>query len=83
MLKLFRLIFIRNFRSILTLFSVLFLSSTGFLVMRELTENIEIAVSRETQPLFGADIRISPRSYIAEPLIDIVSPYLSGTSYSW
>jgi hypothetical protein len=52
MLKLFRLIFIRNLSSIITLFSILFLAGTGFLVMRELTENIELAVSRETTPLF-------------------------------
>lgn len=83
MFKLFRLIFGRNIRSIGVLFFVLFLSSTGFLVMRQLTENIEIAVSRETQPIFGADIRISPRNYTPEPIISILSPYLSGVSYSW
>ena len=83
MFKLFRLIFIRNLPSIATLFVVLFLSSTGFLVMRELTENIEVAVSREAQPLFGADIRISSPDYTSEPLIERVSPYLSGISYSW
>lgn len=83
MLKLFRLIFGRNIRSIGILFLVLFLASTGFLVMRQLTENIEVAVSRESQPLFGADIRISPRNYTPESLIRIFSPYLSGSSYSW
>ena len=51
--------------------------------MRELTENIEVAVSREAQPLFGADIRISSPDYTSEPLIERVSPYLSGISYSW
>ena len=51
MLKLFRLILGRNLRSVLTLFFVLFLASTGFLVMRELTENIR---SQERQ-----DIRVA------------------------
>ena len=83
MLKIFRLIFGRNIRSIGILFLVLFLASTGFLVMRQLTENIEVAVSRESQPLFGADIRISPRNYTPESLMRIFSPYLSGSSYSW
>ena len=53
MLRLFSLILGRNIRSILTLFFVLFLASTGFLVMRQLTENVEMSVSRETTPLFG------------------------------
>lgn len=83
MYKLFRLIFGRNIYSIGILFFVLFLASTGFLVMRELTENIEVAVSRETQPLFGADIRISPGSYSSSLLIQEIAPYLSGYSYSW
>jgi UPF0716 family protein affecting phage T7 exclusion len=77
MWKLFRLILGRNIGPILTLFFVLFLASTGFLVMRQLAENIEVAVSRETRPLFGADIRVSPRDYISTPIIDTISAYLS------
>lgn len=79
----FRLIFTRNIRSVLTLFLVILLSSTGFLVMRELTENISQLVAKETQPLFGADIRISPRSYTATPIIESIAPYLSGVTYSY
>ncbi len=83
MYTIFRLIFIRNIRSVLTLFLVILLSSTGFLVMRELTENIGGLVARETQPIFGADIRVSPRSYISTPIIDSVAPYLSSIQYSY
>lgn len=77
MFKLFRLILGRNIGSILTLFFVLFLASTGFLVMRQLAENIEVIVSQETRPLFGADIRVSPRDYVATPIIETLTPYLS------
>lgn len=63
MFKLFLLIFTRNIRSISVLFLILVLSGTGFLVIRELTENIEKLVAEKTQPFFGADIRITNNSY--------------------
>lgn len=59
MLKLLRLIIFRNIRSLIILFFVVLFASTGFLLMRELTGNIEASVARETRPLFGADLRIS------------------------
>ncbi len=83
MYKLFRLIFIRNIWSILTLFLVLLLASTGFLFMRQLTENIQVAVSRETAPLFGADMKVSPKNYTSIPIIETISPYLSWITYSF
>lgn len=83
MFKLFQLLFIRNFSSVFTLFLVLILASTGFLVMRELTENIELLVAKETAPLFGADIIIGSPGYQSTPIIDRVRPILSDASYVW
>jgi len=83
MLKLFSLLFRRNFRSISVLFIVLVLSSTGFLVMRQLTENIENLVAQKTQPLFGGDIRITVNGYLSGTLEEKISPYLSGITYSF
>lgn len=77
MLKLFSLLFRRNFRSIAVLFIVLLLSSTGFLVMRQLTENIEELVAKKTQPLFGGDIRITFTGYLSGTLREKFAPYLS------
>lgn len=51
--------------------------------MRELTTNIENLVAKETQPIFGADIRISPKSYITAPIIETLIQYLSGFVYSY
>lgn len=83
MLKLFFLIFTRNIRSISVLFSILVLSATGFLVIRQLTENIERLVAEKTQPFFGADIRITSNSYSSWTIIDAISPYLSWITYSY
>lgn len=83
MFKIFRLLFIRNFSSVFTLFLVLILASTGFLVMRELTENIELLVAKETAPIFGADIIIGSPGYQSIPIIDRVRPILSNLSYTW
>ncbi len=83
MFKLFSLLFRRNFRSIAILFWVLLLSSAGFLVMRQLTENIERLVSEKTQPLFGGDIRVTFNGYLSGSLIEKVTPYLSWTTYSF
>ncbi len=77
MLKLFSLLFRRNFQSIVVLFLVLLLSSTGFLVMRQLTENIERLVAEKTQPFFGGDIRITFNGYMTGSIIERISPYLS------
>jgi predicted lysophospholipase L1 biosynthesis ABC-type transport system permease subunit len=65
------------------LFSIVFLASTGLLTMRELTANIEASISRETRPIFGADLRIYHTGIAPDTLIDTFSPYLSGTEYSW
>ena len=59
MFTLFRLLLIRNWRSLTTLSIVIFFASTAFLVMRLLTTNIENSVATETKPLFGADLKIS------------------------
>ncbi len=83
MLKIFSLIFTRNIRSIAVLFSILVLSATGFLVIRQLTENIEKLVALKTQPFFGADIRITSNSYSSWTIFDRISPYLSGITYSY
>lgn len=83
MFKLFGLIFIRNIRPVMVLFLVIFLATSGFLIMRELTTNIEKLVAKETQPIFGADIRISPKAYMVNPIITTVMPYLSGFVYSY
>jgi putative ABC transport system permease protein len=65
------------------LFFVILLASTGFLTMRELTGNIEASISRETRPIFGADLRISHEWLAPSALIETFAPYLSGTEYSW
>lgn len=59
MLNLISLLISRNWRSLAILFSVVLFASTGFLVMRLISSNIELTVARETRPLFGADLRIS------------------------
>lgn len=79
MLKLFRLIFEKNIISVWVLFFVLFLASTSFLVIRELTTNIERTVAEKVQPLFGTDIKISPKNYTSRSLSEIITPYLSGS----
>lgn len=60
MLTLFRLIFFRNWRSLLVLFGVILSSSVGFITLGQLTNNIKTSVATETRPLFGADVIISP-----------------------
>jgi predicted lysophospholipase L1 biosynthesis ABC-type transport system permease subunit len=62
---------------------VIFFASFGFIVMAQLTKNIEDAVSRETRPLFGADIRVSPRSFSADSLVLRASGALLGMDYSY
>lgn len=83
MLKIFFLIFTRNIRSIAVLFFILVLSGTWFLVIRQLTENIERLVAEKTQPFFGGDIRITSNSYSSWTIIDIISPYLSWITYTY
>jgi predicted lysophospholipase L1 biosynthesis ABC-type transport system permease subunit len=83
MFKIFQLTLLRNWRSIAVLFAVLLLSNVGFLMMRQLTANIEQQVVAQTAPLFGADIRISSQDDQESPLFERVAPYLSGVSYSW
>ena len=83
MYKIFQLILLRNWRNIAVLFLVLLLSNIGFLMMRQLTANIEKQVIEQTQPLFGADIRISGSEDTSVELIDRLRPYLSGVVYSW
>ncbi len=83
MFRFFRLIFLRHVRAVLSLFFVLLLANTWFLVIRQVTENVEQIVAKETGPLFGADVIVSPRTYTAVPIIDQVRPILSGSSYSW
>lgn len=83
MFHIFLLIFTRNIRSIFVLFFVLMLSCTGFLVIRQLTENVELWVAQKTQPLFGADIRITNTLYTSWSLIEDISPYLTGITYSF
>jgi predicted lysophospholipase L1 biosynthesis ABC-type transport system permease subunit len=52
-------------------------------MMRQLTANIEKQVVEQTQPLFGADIRISTSEDTGEELVDRLRPFLSGVIYSW
>ena len=83
MLTLFRHIFQRNSRSVFILFLVLYLTGTGFLFIRELTENVTLLVSRETKPIFGSDIHVVPNSYTSTPLQELVASTLSGMTYTW
>ncbi|MBX9808823.1 hypothetical protein K2X92_00330, partial [Candidatus Gracilibacteria bacterium] len=83
MLHIFVLIFTRNIRSISVLFLILVLSATGFLVIRQLTENIEKLVAEKTQPFFGADIRVTSNSYSNGTIYEKISPYLSGVIHSY
>ena len=83
MTTLLRLIILRNWRSLVILFSVILFASTGFLTMQELTSNIEVSIARETRPLFGADLRIYHEGLASRSLIETFSPYLSGSEYSW
>ena len=52
MTPLLRLIILRNWRPLAILCAVVLLATTGFLVMRQLTTNIEMSISRETRPIF-------------------------------
>lgn len=83
MFAIFRLIFRRNKGSVLALFFVILLASTGFLLLKQLTLNIETQISKETRPLFGADIRVSARSFVTGSIIERVTPFLSGVAYSY
>ncbi len=83
MIKLLRLLISRNWKSLAILFSVILFTSTGFLIMRLITDNIELTVARETRPLFGADLRISYEWLPPDSLITTYSPFLSGTKYRW
>lgn len=40
-------------------------------------------MAQKTQPLFGADIRITSTHYTSGSLIDIIAPYLTGITYSF
>ena len=82
MFTLFRLLLIRNWRSLATLSIVIFFASTAFLVMRLLTTNIENSVATETKPLFGADFKISYEWPPPESLAETFSKYLSGYDYT-
>lgn len=79
MYRLFRLIIARNWRSIFILFFTLFLTGAGFITMRLLTDNVSESVSRETRPLFGADLKISYEWLPEKPLALTFSEYLSGS----
>lgn len=81
MFTLFRLLLIRNWKSLLTLSVVIFFATTAFLVMKLLTTNIEMSVARETKPLFGADLKFSYEWLPPESLLTTFSKYLSGYSY--
>ncbi len=83
MFTLFRLIILRNWRSIALLFAVILFASTGFVTIRSLTDNIETSVAKETRPLFWADLRISHEWLAPAPLIDTFALYLSGYTYNW
>lgn len=79
MYRLFRLIIGRNWRSIFILFFTLFLTGTWFITMRLLTDNVSESISRETRPLFGADLKISHEWLPEKPITQTFAPYLSGT----
>lgn len=82
MKKLFLALFLRNIRSITTLFLVILCASTGFIVIQELAKNIENSVASETKPLFWADLKISYEWAAPEPLIRTFGAYLT-TSHTW
>lgn len=78
MFHLFTRIIFSNIRSIVTLFFVILFTSTLFIMLRELTTNIESLVARETRPLFGTDLMVSPRGYASGDILPMIAPYLSG-----
>jgi predicted lysophospholipase L1 biosynthesis ABC-type transport system permease subunit len=83
MLTLLRLIILRNWQALLTLFFVTLFSGVGFITLGQLTTNIESSVASETRPLFGADMIISVDGYTGASLYATFAPYLSGEIYTW
>jgi len=83
MLTLLRLIILRNWQSLLTLFFVTLFSGVGFITLGQLTTNIESSVASETRPLFGADLIVSVDGYTGASLHEVFAPYLSGETYTW
>jgi putative ABC transport system permease protein len=83
MRTLLRLLFLRNWRSLLTLFFLITFSGIGFITLGQLTTNIETSVATETRPLFGADMIISVDGYTGASLHDIFAPYLKEEQYEW
>jgi len=83
MLTLLRLIILRNWQSLLTLFFVTLFSGVGFITLGQLTTNIERSVASETRPLFGADLIVSVDGYTGASLYEVFAPYLSGETYTW
>ena len=83
MFTLFRIITLRNWQSLVTLFLITLFSSVGFITLGQLTTNIESSVASETRPLFGADMILSVDGYTGASLHEMVAPYLSGETYTW
>lgn len=83
MFKLFSRIILSNWRSLIILFVVILFASTGFITLRQITNNIESSVASETRPLFGADLIVSPRGYATGDILPLISPYLLWETYQF
>lgn len=69
MFTLFSRIILSNIRPLVILFVVMLFASTGFITLRQVTTNVESSVARETRPLFGTDLMISPRGYASGDIL--------------
>lgn len=81
MFRIFRLLFLSKPGAVFRLFLVFTLALTGFLSVRELTQNVERGVAEEVRPFLGGDVSISTNEPSSGSLLPLVSSRLSGIAY--
>ncbi|MFZ4461361.1 MAG: hypothetical protein ACOYN2_02180 [Patescibacteria group bacterium] len=81
MFSLFRTFLFAHPKSVIRMFVVFVLAFSGFLIIKELTENVELTVARESRPFLGADITISTSEFMTGSIEKMIASSLSGTTY--
>jgi predicted lysophospholipase L1 biosynthesis ABC-type transport system permease subunit len=81
MFTLFRTLVTADPKSILRIFAVFVLAFSGFLLIEQMTENVELAVARQARPFLGADITISTSDALSGSLLEKLKGKLDGSQY--
>ncbi len=76
MFSLFRTLLSADPKSIIRMLVVFTLAFAGFLITKELTDNVELTVARESRPFLGADIAISTSDMMTGSLQKILADKL-------